>query len=79
MSVFWGMVHKTLQRIVEYNIPMTSKTLYMCDLTEEETHARDRYLVEILQTANKKAITRNWCKMYQKQLMAIVEEIYVIS
>ena len=41
LSMFWEMVHNTLQKIRGYNISMDCKTLYMCNFNEGNVHVSD--------------------------------------
>ena len=67
---------------MRYKIPLCCKVLYLCNFTEENVHAGDRYLVNILLIAGKKAITRKWGRAdlpTQENWMEIIEEIYVME
>ena len=82
VQLFWKMVHKILQEVLRYKIPLCCKVLYLCNFTEENVHAGDRYLVKILLIAGKKAITRKWGRAdlpTQENWMEIIEEIYVME
>ena len=68
--------------MLQYEIPMCCKILYLCNFTEENVHAGDRYLVKILLIAGKKAITRQWGRVEppnQEQWTEIIEEIYIME
>ena len=56
--------------------------LYLGNLTHENTHSDDLYLVKVLLAASKKAITRLWCNSSSptcEQWLCIVEELYVME
>lgn len=65
-----------------YKIPMSCRVLYLCNLSDENVRGKDRYLVKVLLTAAKKAITRKWGREdipTQDQWTDLVEEIYTIE
>ena len=64
---FGGIVHDVLLKILECNIPMNCRTLYMCNRNEGHIYIGDKYLVTILLIASRKAITRYWCKVHCKK------------
>ena len=75
VQLFWKMVHKTLQEVLRYKIPMCCKVLHFCNFADENVNAGDRYLVKILFIAGKKAITRKWGRAglpTQEQRMEII-------
>ena len=81
-TVFWEKVHVTLQDILRYKIPNSCVVLYLCNLTEDNVQARDRYLVKILLVSAKKAVTRKWGKEEPPtwdQWLEIIEEIYTME
>ena len=45
---FWGIVHETVQKILNYDIPMSYMVLYLCNFnfTEGSIRVRDKYLVK---------------------------------
>ena len=56
--------------------------LYLGNLTQENLHGDDLYLVKVLLAASKKAITRLWCNSDPptcEQWLCIVEELYVME
>ncbi len=76
---FWIMIHEALLKILGYKIPLSCTVLYLCNLCEKNTRLKDRYLVKILLTAAKKAITKRWGREdvpTQEQWTHLVEEIY---
>lgn len=61
---------------------MSCTVLYLCNLCEENIRTKDRYLVKILLTAAKKAITKKWGREdipTQEQWTHLVEEIYAME
>ena len=58
-NLYWREVHSSIERIMELEIPFSSPVLYLGDISEEITGA-NRYLINILIVASKKAITRMW-------------------
>ena len=59
---YWDEVWSVIKEILKYEIPKTSVVLYLGNLTQENTHGDDMYLVKVLLAASKKAITRLWYK-----------------
>ena len=79
---FWEMVHGRLQHILGYEIPRECNVLYLGDLEGGEVQEEDRYLVKILLTAAKKAITRLWRQVdppKEDQWTELVDQIYVME
>ncbi len=79
---YWDKIWWGLRKIIGYEIPKTCKILYLGNLTQDIIQKEDEYLVEVLLTASKKAITRLWYKVEPptgEQWMCIVEEIFVME
>ena len=81
---FWEMLHSQLQKILGYEIPRECRVLYLGDLDFEEgkIHEEDRYLIKILLTAGKKAITRSWGRVEPpncEQWIELVDGIFIME
>ena len=81
IQAFWEDIQRTIQHILGLQIPPTCTTLYLGNLSDEITQS-DKYLLRILTTAAKKAITRKWLQADPPTLsnwLEIVEEIHVLE
>ena len=79
---YWDDVWSVIKDVLKYDIPKTSMILYLGNLTHENIHGDDLYLVKVLLAASKKAITRLWCNSNPptcEQWLCIVEELYVME
>ena len=81
---FWELLHGQLQKILGYEIPRECRVLYLGDLDFEEgkIHEEDRYLIKILLTAGKKAITRSWGRVEPpncEQWIELVDGIFIME
>ena len=79
IQAFWEDIQRTIQHILGLQISPTCTTLYLGNLPEEITQS-DKYLLRILTTAAKKAITRKWFQADPPTLsnwLEIVEEIHM--
>ena len=56
---YWREIHVALQDIFRCHVPLESKTLFF-GLMPQEWLKRDKYLLNILLVAGKKALTRKW-------------------
>ncbi len=78
IRAFWEMVCKLFSHILGYKIPKNCQILYLCSSTEESVLENDIYLVKILLVASKKAVTRNWGRVYpltKDQFLTVIKEI----
>lgn len=79
---FWKMLYNALLNILGHKSPMSCTVLYLCNLSDENIRGKDRYLVKVLLTAAKKAITKKWGRgdiPTQDQWTHLVEEIYTLE
>lgn len=78
---FWTSLHSALTQILRYSIPFAPATLYLGNVSEIVAN-RDEYLVKILLTSARKAVTRRWLKPEPPSLtewMDIVQEIFTME
>ena len=57
---YWNDICVELKKILGYELPKSCEIL--CNLTSENVQREDRYLLKILLTVAKKAITIKWCR-----------------
>ena len=75
---YWREIHDALQDIFRCHVPLESKTLFF-GLMPQEWLKRDKYLLNILLVAGKKALTRKWLSQESPTLntwMDITMDIY---
>ena len=59
---YWDKIWRGLRKVIGYEIPKFCKVLYLGNLTQDIIQKEDEYLVKVLLSASKKAITRLWYK-----------------
>lgn len=77
---FWTSVHLTFCKVLKYSVPLTFTTMYLGLLSNVKKE--DQYLVKILLSAVRKAITRRWLKPEppsHTQWIDIVQEIFTME
>lgn len=78
IQVYWSEIHNSLQDIFREDLPLDFKTLYLGCVPQDWLKV-DKYLMNILLVASKKAITRKWLQPESPTLgmwRDIVVEIY---
>ena len=81
LKLFWECVHSVLINVLGYKIPLSCTVLYLGHITPLILK-RDQYLVKILLTAAKKAITRSWYKSEpptQNQWYDVIQELWTME
>ena len=71
-----------LIKIIGYKIPKSCKILYLGNMTQDMIQKQDEYLIKVLLSPSKKAITRLWYKAEPptvEQWVSTVEEIFVME
>ena len=76
---YWEEIWGEMGKILGYELIKTGEVLFLGNISEENVHRDDQYLVRVFLAAAKKAITRRWHKESpptQEHWRALVEEIY---